>query len=496
MVLHLPHCSARGYCAVKAQTWKIRFDLVLAVAVLTTWVAIIPRIVPNHDADRGTFVSVAARLLYGDTLYSGVWDNKEPLFYYFVAGQLTLGPWGEVAAEVLALAITVAAAYFIAVKLASRWTAIAISFIAVPITVTGKFYIPGDTELPGVALVLVSIAAAAYERRVLAGLCIGLLVFTKLIFAPIALVGVGSFLLAHRRFFDVLSVMLGVSTSAVFVVGVLVVRGELLPFTEIIRQNIAYSQGMAIATKGLPSLVEHMRRVGAFGEIIPLLLAIMLTFIALSGKQKPCRTQLAIAVTCVSTFASSLVVLSITGIWEYHSQILYIPAIICILSLGPLLDTAAKRARTITVGVVILMGYLMGGSLAVRDYIKSVQSFRASYAALGELSPEARRLLAIGSSGTYARFGQNDDLGHAIGLRHWKLACPRFAQYFFQPAALLNEAFECASKSPTLIISASLQPGPDWPAFSEFVARVERLIKSYSCDASSGLRICTRPLQN
>ena len=108
--MHLPHWSARGYCAVKSPTWKIRFDLVLAVAILTTWVAIIPRIVPNHDADRGTFVSVAARLLYGDTLYSGVWDNKEPLFYYFVAGQRTLGTWAEVTAEVIILAIAVAAA--------------------------------------------------------------------------------------------------------------------------------------------------------------------------------------------------------------------------------------------------------------------------------------------------------------------------------------------------------------------------------------------------
>ena len=151
----------------------------------------------------------------------------------------------------------------------------------------------------------------------------------------------------------------------------------------------------------------------------------------------------------------------------------------------------------------------MAGTLALAKYVTSVASFHQSYAALGELSPEAQRLLTIAGSGTYARFGLNDDMGHAIGLRHWKLACPRFHQYTFELAALLNEAFECASKAPVLVISANLKPlsdaalsawavsarlSPDaWLSWNEFVARVEHLSESYSCDASSGLRVCRRP---
>jgi len=473
--------------------------------------------VPDRTSDRGIFVSVAERLLAGDTLYSGVYDNKEPLFYYFIAGQLTLGRWAEVAAEALGIAIAAAAAYFMAVKLASRWTAVAVSLIAVPITLTGEFYFPGYSELPGIALVLVSITASAYGRPVLAGSCMGLLVFTKLIFVPIALVGVCYFLLAHRRFFEVPAIALGASITAILVAGVLVVRGELLPFIETIRLNIAYSQegGLIGSKKALTALAEHIRRFGGsrlLGEAAPILLAIMLAFIALSGMHERRRTQLAIAGACVSTFVGSLAVLSITGLWEHHRQILYIPSIIAILGLTSLLDVAVKKARLITLGLVILMGYLMAGTLALKEYITSVRSFRESYAALGELSPEARRLLAIGSSGTYARFGLNDDLGHAIGLRHWKLACPRFHQYPFEPAALLNEVFECASKAPTLIISANFKALSDgglswwvgsahlrpdaWPSWNEFVARVEHLSESYSCDATSGLRVCRRPPGN
>src|SRR5215469_10127407 len=110
-----------------------RVDPLLVAAILATWIALIPRLVPERSDDRGLFISVAARLLAGDTLYSGVWDNKEPLFYYFVAGQVTLGRWSEVAAEALLITIAASAAFLLAVKLASRWTAMAISFIAVPI---------------------------------------------------------------------------------------------------------------------------------------------------------------------------------------------------------------------------------------------------------------------------------------------------------------------------------------------------------------------------
>jgi hypothetical protein len=47
------------------------------------------------------------------------------------------------------------------------------------------------------------------------------------------------------------------------VVGVLFLRGELSPFLETIRLNIAYSQeGMAGNKKGLASIIEHTRLIG------------------------------------------------------------------------------------------------------------------------------------------------------------------------------------------------------------------------------------------
>jgi len=276
-------------------------------------------------------------------------------------------------------------------------------------------------------------------------------------------------------------------------VGLLLIRAELLPFIETIRFNIAYSQGSLIgSTKGLAALAEHIRRIGGWrlaGELAPISLAIMLIVIALSGIHDRSRAQLAIARACVSTLVGSLLVLSSTGLWGYHKQILCIPSIFAVLGLASLLDVAAERARLPTLGLVILTGYLIAGSPHPAKYIQSLNS---SYAKLSWVSPEASRLLEIGHSGTYARFGWGDN-GHAIGLRHWKLACPRFEQFPFDPEAVLNKVLECASTSPTLLISAGFLPRVGLPLSKEFVTRVEHLLNErYSCDADTGLRVCMR----
>jgi hypothetical protein len=481
---------------LKPSSWHNRFDPILAGAVLAAWVTVVPRLVPGRNSDRGVFVSVAERLLAGDILYSGAYDNKEPLFYYFVALQLALGPWAEVAAEMLLIAMAAAATYIIAVKTASQWTAAAVAFIAVPITLTGAFFLPGYTELPGIALVLAAIAGSAEKRPLITGSCVGLLVFLKLIFVPVALIGISCFLLARGRSFDAPVIALGAALSAAAVAGVLSVRGELTPFVETVKLNIAYSQGSLIGSNtGMASLAGHLTRIGP--EWLsrgagPPALAIILTSATLRGKSGRRRPTLAFACVCGATLVGSLFILSMTGFWLHHLQILYIPAIMASLSLTALIDLAVSRGRLPALGLVVMMGYLLAGAPLPAAYAQSLASSYASYAGLSELSPEARRLLAIGTSGTYARFGTNDGQGHALGLRGWKLACPRFHQYYFEPPALLNRVFECASAAPTLIISVHFEPNTS-PSWNEFVVRVEDLLtEKYSCDARTGLRICRR----
>ena len=116
---------------------------------------------------------------------------------------------------------------------------------------------------------------------------------------------------------------------------------------------------------------------------------------------------------------------------------------------------------------------------------------------LGSLSPEAQRLLATGSSGSYARLGRGfDDQGHAFGLRRWNLVCPRFHQYLSDSERDLAEVLACASSVPMLIVAESLSPMKGEPIWNHFVGNVEDLIRSsYACDATTGLRVCKRTHQ-
>src|ERR1700759_2792547 len=87
-----------------------------APVVLLAWIALLPRILPDRSSDRGIFVSTAERPLAGHRLYSGVFDNKEPLFYHFVEAQRALGWGAEFLAEVILLLVAATAIHAMAIR--------------------------------------------------------------------------------------------------------------------------------------------------------------------------------------------------------------------------------------------------------------------------------------------------------------------------------------------------------------------------------------------
>ena len=481
---------------------QTRIDIVLALAIASCWILILPRLLARHDGDRGIFVSIGERLLAGDTLYSGVWDKKDPLFFYLLAAERALGAWAELAAEAMLVGLAAASVYAIATMVASRWVAAAISFVAVPLILTGTFYVPGISHLPGIALALAAAAAAARGRPGLSGICLTLLLFTKLILMPVAVAAVGCFLLARRRPFEFVTCILSAGASTLAFLGLLAIRRELLPYIDAMIENVFYSRGTLLGGKtGLALIEAHFYRVNIQelgSELIIIALATAIALIPLCRLRHSNPVWLAVVGACILTTLASLFVVSMTGMWLHHNQVMYIPAIFATLALTPLFDLAVTvpRARLSTIAVVALTGYLLGGSIGPGQLARAFFGFPQNYASLSELSPETRRLLAMSPTGSYARLGGNDDTGHAIGLRRWKLVCARFAQYPFEPANLLEPVLECASKAPFLLVSASFahSSGPNTgPAWNEFVSRGERMLaEDYYCDAKTGLRVCTR----
>ena len=178
--------------------------------------------------DAGVFASVAERLIAGDTLYSEVWDNKDPFFYYLWMISRLASPLGPVFVELIWLAI-------VAVAVASLARGFGVARASIPFLVgaalvitTGSSYVAGLTHLPGTALCLVALAVAHRQRPIAACVVLGLLTGIKLIMAPIGVLLVALILFKgpHAAIRRVVAAWLGTGLALVVAVAV---RGELGP---------------------------------------------------------------------------------------------------------------------------------------------------------------------------------------------------------------------------------------------------------------------------
>ena len=478
---------------------RIRFDPILCLFVGLSWAIVVPLLVPVTDTDRGIFVSVAERLLAGDTLYAQVFDNKEPFFYYFVALQRAI-PLGDLIAELVLLTVCMVSSYSIALGITSRQLASVTALVVVPIILTGDFYIAGSPHLPGISLTLAACALCFWGRPASAGVGVGTLAFVKIPILPVALLLSGCYLIARRRFGEVIVFTSAFAITIAAGLILLHLRSELWPFVETLKANVAYSHGGLVkAQTALSSLKAHLSRIYTESLSVFMLgitLALLAALLFLAAEQYRRAGMVNVLCCCVVALLSAFAVLAVTGMWPHHNQILYIAAVFAALCLTPLFELTFVRARILTLCLMATAAILLSGSMHANRYLRAFKSMPKSIVALRELSPETQRLLASGPPGTYGRVGMNDDQGHAFGLGEWQLACPKFHQYYFEPGTVLNETVNCISTVPTLIVAESIRPldiGGPWPDWDEFVARLQRLLTAdYTCDANEGLRICQR----
>jgi hypothetical protein len=489
-----------------------RLERTILALVILTAIVLIPYLVPNRGnetgavfggrEDRGTFVSVAASLNAGSTLYSEVYDNKDPLFYYAVAAQLRLGSWAQLGFEVLMVVIACWSAFLLLRDRAPLATRLLVAGVGVPLILTGAFYIQGATHLPGTALALAAIASAAHRRAAPAGALVALLAMTKLIAAPVAVAGAIPFFVGRPLRAWAVAIASGVGVTLA-VIAILAARGELQAYLDVQLGNILYSQNALMDGRtGLSAVMQHLWLVGEGGRghtaVVAIVLAVSASLIATRSSANAGDAKLAVA--ALAALVAAMLVLAMTGIWHHHNQLLYIPAVIAICCLGRLIAHSINLAPMPAITACLCVALLLGGApapLSTLDGLRnSWQQFPVAYASLSAPAPGGRTLLKAGPTGRYARLGENyDDMGFALGIDGWRLACPRFHQYFFQTEAVLASVLDCIDGVPTLLIAESLQvsnaPGvtEDW---KQFVARVEdKLSREYVCDAPAGLRVCS-----
>ena len=486
------------------------------VVVALVWLALVPRALPDPSSDRGIFMSVAARLAGGDRLYSDVWDNKDPLFYYSLLPGRLLGPALDVLVELAWLGLASAAVFGLLLPSSSgRRGALLTGLGLTPLILTGNAYLPGFTELPGIAVCLASVSCLAARRPVLAGGFAGTLLYLKLIFLPVALLLAAGLFLLQRKRRDPARYLAGFAVSAGLVTLVLVLRGELVPYLHALAANLSYASG-PLAQTSWPEAghsdasgaliqtrwpaVGHLRRTLTRSLVLEVLTAggiVAGTLVGTFLRRRPLTPlQAALIGLAALSAAGSLLVLAVTGLWEQHGQLLHIPAVLGASLLATWFGRGARAARSVGARPVVAAFLLALTLLLCRPLavVESWQRLPEVWAEHDRQPPEAQQLRGLGAGGEYARLGQNDDDGHAAGLpASWELSCPRFHQYPFESEEVLDDVLDCAAEAPVVLVSGTLVPERGWPQWNQYVSEAEQLLaEEFDCRGASDVRVCTR----
>lgn len=465
----------------------------LGSAVAVTWLFLLVVTIPGTFSDQGIYASTAELMLRGHGLYVEVWDNKDPLFYYLNAMARAGSPLLVIPLELGWLAIVSVSAWLLAEGLPAPGR-LAVAWIAVPIVVTGLRYDPGNTELPGVALALLAISLVLRGRHIGGGAVLGLLALTKLIFVPVvALAGV--VVLARRR--QVRGEMRALAAAAsVTVAGIalMAARGELGGYATMLGRNVAYAASPDGTASFLPvRLLGNLAQATPPGIIAACLVGIALLLVPTTRLAGADRDADLVAVGAAS-FLGVGVVLAVTGNWPHHGTAWAIPLVVTAIRaatvLPRLLAGATPWRRW---GIAAILVCLLSSWTPVA-LLHAAQTAVPRYRSLLTVSPEGLALARLGEGDTYARVGSNSDLGHAYGLGSWRLGCPEFHQYYFQPYSLLKRTLDCLPSVDTVVIAPDAVPKSGADDWNRYLAEVDALMGAeFRClVADEDVRVCVK----
>ena len=431
---------------------------------------------------------MAERLATGDTLYVDVWDNKEPLFFLTLASGRLLSPYMDVVIELAWIAATAIASFAILRTHArSPWISSLVGFSLVPLILTGSIYVAGFTHLPSTAIVISSYALLIRGQAIWAGALVPVLVGFKIILIPVALALLISWFLLERSRRDLLRYLLGAVVSGALLTILLLVRGELQGFMDLILSNIGYSQSLIADAYPVPIWV-HLEPVlqgpaiTVTGGIVFLLALTRLT-------TEPAEAQLWWGT--LAALLSSLIVIAITGLWPHHGQILYVPAILAIL-LACSVYVTNSAVRPAQLVMLIALAVVLSGAPSLRATIDQVLSARGNLLDLTRQSEATKDLLSIAPPGSsYARLGKNTDDSHAQGLDSLTHPCYQFVQYTYDLPATLERIPNCLPSADFVIVDKGLVPEIGEAEWNTFVAESESaLSEHFECTKRPWGRLC------
>ncbi len=433
---------------------------------------------PTTNGDGGIFLSVAAALHHGYTLYSGVWDNKPPLFYYGGAlGYAVLGWRGIYLLDVIWLTCAGAAMALYLSRLGTQRTALVVGTLAYPLMLTGVWYYAGYSELPALAVLPVVAWLWLRGSPVLTGLVLGAMAFERpdyaVLFAAalVTPVIVGS-LRGRQLAAACTRCAAGLAAGLVAVGAIVAARGEMGGYRSTLAGDLGYPSRVLAFRSEPGGVVGHLKVAGSFVVDNPtrliaaivavgiLVAAVIVVLTRRSVRGMPATTsERRLAVAFAVAFVAVLTVLAMGALWRHGMQVVAYPAALGI-ALGTEFVATRSRSSAITitgtVAIVIVVGLGFGGlgisGTTIGGSPESSWALSQWWQRTTSPTADALNVAAAGRPTTYARLGTAMDQGHMAFIDpNLRMVCPIFAQYMFD--AHWPSVIDCITeRAPDLIV--------------------------------------------
>ena len=464
------------------------------VALVLGFALVLLRGEPYVASDQGVFLSVAGRLLDGDSLYAEVFDNKDPLFFYSYAAALWVGGWrGPFLLDALWLAVGAISVALVARELRAPRSVVLASLVVYPLALTAGWYLVGLSMLGALALAPVVPwlwirGWCAASGAVLVGAMLMKLNLAPVVAGPLAgLVALGVPAISRRR--AVVRGALGAGGAAVVAAAVLAVRGELRPYLETFAYNIHYSSARTQADGLVGRTLEHLRVAWDFLYLagrwqLPAAILLLAAFGAAAylAFTRGSRPERALAVAALGALVGAIVVIATTAYGEEHLQLLAYPATLIAAALIWRVDSmlGARWGAVAAAGVATFAVWPAVKAPAGTE-VSSLWTARPISPGAIALERARARFASTDREIGYMVFGSNSEGGHAAFIdRSFDLRCRFFHLYLFSLEEQYDETIACAERQRpdfVLVTLGFFEPYGDYPEWNAFVERARRFLE-------------------
>ena len=481
-------------------TWWSLITLVLAVPV---WIVVARSAVLSRVVDGGIFLSVSAGIADGLRLYEQVWDNKDPLFFGLMAIPMAVAPSLAFFMDVLWIALAGLGAGLVARSVMNADRALFVGLVAAPLLMLGPSYVPGWTNTPGTALVLLTLGLFAHRLPITAGLAAGLLAFVKLPVWPIAVAGLALALIFAPLRRAAARALVSMFAAMGVLVLVLALLGWLSGAVDAIGRNRQYAVDVANYFGFEASVTGRLTRAlgdwpGAvtWSAAIAVIVVLLIGGLWLASSRVRSDERLLLAAWALVSWVGTIGVLVLTYVWPHHIQALALPTVMSVIVFAAIVPARWFFPVFIVwtvAGAAVFSGW--GSVRAAQDaWNQRSMSFDAKVAEIDEVPLDARLLASVPESDfTFARLGSNDDRGFLGAARaDATLACPQFHLYDFSPPEAFAEALECIQGVDVVLLTDAFTVfgGSSRAPFAQPV--LDYVGVNFTCLRVDDRQVCTR----